>query len=226
MPALLPVLEDDKVCEHRVSCYSPVAALALDFPLGGPRLGMYCSLTCFLVSHNNQSPCPWEIEMLPDSNTLYRNCIRFCLPGFPGSVTLIDTFTHFEINVITAKKVCQKVCSHVRHAIATGLKKAGLMLGYSDSTPSLTALCPCSAGVAHMATVGDGLWTCKRNKNKFGDLEENFLVWQDPGTTSRGNGRSSYKITSLDCTPTLGELISFPTPQGQVNLAEQIGGKY
>ena len=104
MPALLEVLEEDRVCEHRVPDDSPAAALALDFPLGGPLLGTFCTLICFLVSLNNQFPCPWEIVLLPDSNTpacLYRNCIHFSIPGYPGTVSLIDTFTHFEIHVDT-----------------------------------------------------------------------------------------------------------------------------
>ena len=69
MPALLPVLETEKVQEYRVLDDSLVAPLVLAFPLGGPRLGTYCSLSCFLVSNDNQFPCPWEIVLLPCSNT-------------------------------------------------------------------------------------------------------------------------------------------------------------
>ena len=70
MPALLPVLEKEKVHEYRVPNDSALAPLALSFPLEGPRLSTYCSLTCFLVSHDNQFPCPWKIVLLPRSNTL------------------------------------------------------------------------------------------------------------------------------------------------------------
>ena len=108
MPALLEIMEDDRVCEHRVPDDSPAAALALDFPLGGPCLGTFCTLICFLISPNNQFLGPWKIELLPNSNTpacLYRNCIQFSLYGFPGIVTLIDTFTHFEVRVNVASKV-------------------------------------------------------------------------------------------------------------------------
>ena len=192
MPALLRVLEDDKVCECRVAGDSPAAALALDFPLGGPRHGTYCTLTCFLVSHNNQFPCAWEVVLQPHSNVpvcLYRNCIRFSIPGFPGSVTLIDTFTHFEVHVTTASKVCSELCHLVRQAILTGVKTATHTLGYQDCTPSLAVVCPCEVGTAHVATVGRGLWTCKQDKEKYGDLPTNCLVWEESASRKKGECR-------------------------------------
>ena len=182
MPALLEVLEEDKVCEHRVRDDSPAAALALDFPLGGPRLGTFCTLISFLSSYNNQFPGPWKIVLLPNSNTpacLYRNCIQFSIRGFPGSVTLIDTFTHFEVHVNTASKVCSKLCSLVRQAIVTGLKTAMSTLGYNNCSPSLGLVCPCGVGAAHVATMGDGLWTCKTDTSRWGDLKPDHLVWEE-----------------------------------------------
>ena len=99
MPALLIVLEDDILFHHRAPPDSTVVPLTLDFSLGGPPLGMYCSVTCFLVSHDNHFPCAWKIKLTRNSNSptcLYRNCVRFSVPGFPGSVTLIDAFSHFS----------------------------------------------------------------------------------------------------------------------------------
>ena len=182
MPALLEVLEEDKVCEHRVPDDSPAAALALDFPLGGPRLGTFCTLTCFLVSLNNEFPCPWKIVLRRKSvipACLYRNCIRFSLPGYPGTVTLIDTFSHFEVHVTTAERVAGELCKIVRRAIFAGLKKAHLTLGYSDCTPSPAVLCPCGEGSVHIATVGKGFWICKEDPNTYGDLTARQLVWEE-----------------------------------------------
>ena len=192
MPALLRVLEDDKVCECRVAGDSPAAALALDFPLGGPRHGTYCTLTCFLVSHNNQFPCAWEVVLQPHSNVpvcLYRNCIRFSVPDFPGSVTLIDTFTHFEVHVSCKdSEVCIELCHLVRQAILTGVKTATHTLGYKNCTPSQAVVCPCEVGTAHVATVGRGLWICKQDKEKYGKLSANQLVWEE--SVSRKKGES------------------------------------
>ena len=189
MPALLEVLEEDKVCEHRVPDDSPAAALALDFPLGGPRLGTFCTLTCFLVSLNNQFPCPWKIVLRRNSvipACLYRNCIQFSLPGYPGTITLIDTFSHFEVHVTSAVRVAGELCMIVRQAIFTGLKKAHLTLGYSDCTPSPAVLCPCGEGSVHIATVGKGFWICKEDPNTYGDLTARQLVWEE--SKSRPSG--------------------------------------
>ena len=189
MPALLEVLEEDKVCEHRVPDDSPAAALALDFPLGGPRLGTFCTLTCFLVSPNNQFPRPWKIVLHRKSvipACLYRNCIQFSLPGFPGTVTLIDTFCHFEVHVTTAERVTGEFCMIVRRAIFAGLKKAHLTLGYSDCTPSPAVLCPCGEGSVHIATVGKGFWICKEDPNTYGDLTARQLVWEESKSRQTG----------------------------------------
>ena len=197
MPALLPVLEKEKVREYRVSNDSTLAPLALSFPLGGPRLGTYCSLTCFLVSHDNQFPCPWKIVLLPHSNTpacLSRNCTMFSVPGYPGSVTLIDTFTHFEVHVHTAEKVRSKMSSFISRAIFAGLRKATLVLGYNNSIPSKALLCSCDRDGSdpHVATFGDGIWTCSRNPIEFGDLTSRQLLWYEQEDPLPTNGMSVY----------------------------------
>lgn len=72
------------------------------------------------------------------------------VPGCSGSVTLIDTFTHFEVHVSTKKeKECIKMCSNVRPA---SVKKASTTLGYLDLTPSLVLLCSCGEYGRHVAT--------------------------------------------------------------------------
>ena len=189
MPALLQVLEEKKVSRYR-GCDSPVAALAVDFPLGGPRLGVYCTLSCFLVSHDNQFPSPWKVKLLPRSSTpvcLYRNCIRFSIPGCPGSVTLIDTFTHFEVHVsIQQRKECGKVCSLVRQAILAGLKKASATLGYLDLSPTLALLCPCQDGSAHVATFGEDCWICSLDSDACGDLLPRQLMWMQDSCDCNG----------------------------------------
>ena len=175
MPALLP---DDEISKYRISEDSPAVALALDFPLGAPRLGT-CTLSCFLVSSDNQFPCPWKIKLHPHSNTpvlLYRNCIQFTVPHFPGSVTLIDTFKHFEIHVSISSK---KLCSLVHQAVLCGIKKAVITLGYNNSTPSPALLCPCGVEDPHIATFGEEQWICSFDTDKFGPLTSNHLMWQD-----------------------------------------------
>ena len=197
MPALLPVLEDDEISQYRVSEDSPAVALTLDFPLGAPRLGTYCTLSCFLVSHDNQFPCPWKINLLPHSNSpvlLYRNCIQFTVPGYPGSVTLIDTFKHFEVHVITAKEEYFELCTNVRQAILTGIKKAAVTLGYNNATPSPAILCSCGVGYPHIARFGKRHWICSLNSQNFETLKSHHLIWQDQADHTALKGVYMFSI--------------------------------
>lgn len=57
MPALLQIINDDQLSCFRVSMDSVVPPLVLKFPLGIPRLGIFCSLT----SPDNHFPSSWEI---------------------------------------------------------------------------------------------------------------------------------------------------------------------
>ena len=192
MPALLPVLEKEKVHEYHVPDDSILAPLALSFHLGGPRLGTYCSLTCFLVSPDNR---PWKIVLLPHSNTpacLSRNCTMFSVPCLPGSVTLIDTFTHFKIHVHTSQSSHLKMCSFVSQAIFAGLKKATVILGYNNSIPSKALLCPCGNGDPHVATFGDGEWICTQHPNVFGELTSRQLPWCEQEFHPPTNGMSMH----------------------------------
>jgi GTPase SAR1 family protein len=178
MPALLQVLEEEEVCKHRVPSDSDVAALALDFPVGGPRRGIFCTLVSFLVSQNNQHPRPWKITLLPNSNTpacLYRNCIQFSIPRCPGMLQLIDAFTHFEVHVSAAN-----LCTFARRAVFAGFKMATHTLSYKVCTMKQAILCPCQMESTHVAIMGDGnSWICKKDETKYGKLTARYLVWKE-----------------------------------------------
>ena len=189
MPALLRVLKEDEVSEYCVPLDSPAAALALDFPLGGPRLGVFCALSCFLVSSNNQFPGPWKIKLDPDDDTpvcLFRNCIRFSIPKIPGSVTLVDTFSHFQVHVQTREERYGDVCSIVRQAVVAGQKSVTTTLGYDNCTPSLAFVCPCKKGIPHVATVDGGNWVCKEDSDESGIADARYLVWEDNACKQKG----------------------------------------
>ncbi len=203
MPALLMVLEDDILSDYRVPPDSPAAPLTLDFPLGGPPLGMYCSLNCFLISDENLNPKPWKIELTPHSYSptcLYRNCVRFSVPGFPGSVTLIDTFSHFEIHVSTVSPklpLVSKLATYVHRAIVAGVKKANLTLGYNSFTPSPSLLCPCGVGDLHVSTFGEGVWICSKDNKICGDLTERDKIWQIKSEDTSHQGIYYYNYKTL-----------------------------
>ncbi len=190
MPSLLNVLEEDKISKYRVDHDSPAAPLALDFP--GPQLGIYCSLTCFLVSPDNQNPEPWEIKKTPESLTpscLYRNCIQFTIKKRAVDIVLIDTFTHFEVHVklpVEAPKLHPKTCQYIRKAILDGMKKATLNLCYNNSMPSLVFVCPCDKGNPHVAYATEGYLLCSTYEYRK-ELSRNQHIWElDPEGKYKG----------------------------------------
>ncbi len=185
VPALLSMLEDEKVDTFRVSYDAPIAPMVIKFPDGGPRRGIFCALICFLSSTDNTFPAPWTIlvDKFKTPVCLYRNCIQFEVPRCPGIVTLIDTFSHFEVHIHISPEapieVCPNVCRRVYQALFKGLRKATLNLRYSNSVPSPALLCPCGVGKPHSATADtdDQLWICTLSTMKCGKLTPQQLLW-------------------------------------------------
>ena len=183
VPSLLRMLSNEELSTQRVLVESIVAPLVLHFPDGPPRRGIFCALTSFLTSPENHFPGPWALKKPARSVTptcLHRNCIQFMIPCVktPCTVTLIDTLLQFEIHVsISSAPVASKLCSTIKGAISTGLRKANLVLGYTNSTPSFALLCPCGKGDAHPATIGDGCWICSLDVGVGKEFDATQLFW-------------------------------------------------
>ena len=185
VPALLRHLDSKAVDDHRVNS---IPCLVLQFPGGGPRQGIFCALLCWLVSPENDSPAPWSISVdeVGSPVCLYRNCIQFDVPESLSVVTLIDTYTHFEVHVNVAEKDAEDLCPEefpvVRKAIDKGLHKAALNLGYFNSSPSPALLCPCGRGEAHVAEiVKSTYWKCslKCKVKEYAKLTVLQRLWLD-----------------------------------------------
>ena len=186
VPALLCHLDSKAVDDHRVSS---IPCLVLQFPGGGPRQGIFCALVCWLVFPENDSPAPWSISVdeVGSPVCLYRNCIQFDVPELVATVTLIDTYTHFEAHMDIPLEDTEDLCPEefpvVRKAIDKGLHKAALNLGYFNSSPSPALLCPCGRGEAHVAEIlaKSARWKCslKNEARKIGKLTPLQHLWVD-----------------------------------------------
>ena len=178
MPCLLQVVDWEVVEEHRVSGEK---ALALHFPKSGPLMGMFCSTVAYLMSPDNCHPCPWRVVQNEAGapECLHRNVIRFTIPNYTGTISLIDHFTHFELHLFTHPKKAAVLWGLAHDAVLAGLKKAGKTIGYTNNTPVLAIVCPAHPHPAkpHPATVEDGVWTCSLNSGKFGDVAEGSIPW-------------------------------------------------
>ena len=156
-----------------------------------PLIEMYVSLVTFLLSSENHYPYTWELHCRAGSPTcLYQNCIKFTIPNYAGSVTLIDSSFHFEAHVNAPDT---EYCGFVRDAIFTGLKNFGageaVDLSHSRPLPELAFICPCTVGSTHAATIGaNQKLICVNDSEKWGRLQPNQRVWltgPDQPTSSR-----------------------------------------
>jgi hypothetical protein len=177
------MLGSDEVAKYRLSFDSLVAPLVLHFPDGPPRRGIFCALVSFFTSPENHYPGPWKLKKPARSVTptcLHRNCIQFSVSGFktPCSVTLIDTLLHFEVHFnVKSEDDAASFCPVIKQALSAGLRKANIVLGYTNSTPSFALLCPCGEGDPHPATIGDKLWICSSDVEVGEMLAPNQLLW-------------------------------------------------
>ena len=178
MPALLQILDRCQLVDHRASCHSVYAPLVVYFP-DGLKLGILCSLVVFLLSPENHYPTPWKIQV--DKTTgnptcLFRNCIKFIIPGVPGSVILFDSFEFFEIHACVPS---HEHCRLVRNAVFTGLESTFNVLSYEDAKPLPSILCTCGISSWHLATISSDQkwWICSKDSDVFGDLQDKHRFW-------------------------------------------------
>ena len=190
VPALLRELNKKEVEKYRIPSSSrlSIPSLALEFPDGGPRKGLFCSLLSWLVSPDND--CIGPLCISTDTGApicLYRNCVQLDIPKSPATITLVDAYTHFEVHVQVPVKQADNLCPmffpSIRKAIFRSLHKATLNLHYSNSTPSAALVCPCGNGDTHIATVNMDMhkryWTCSLNRMECGELSSLQLLWVD-----------------------------------------------
>ena len=193
MPCILENLSSEKVEQCRLPASSLPAPLAIHFPQG-PRYGVFCLLMTFLRSPDNHFPYPWKL-LLKDGNSpscLYRNCIEFTIPDYPGSIVLIDSFTFFEVHVKDVPSgLCSEIgpqlCAFIQEAVFAGLDKATTILHYAKFKPDAAFVCPCGEGDIHPATLGASrsFRICTKNR-KSEELTENQRVWFPPKSFTSG----------------------------------------
>ena len=58
----------------------------------------------------------------------FRNCVQFSLPGYPGCVSLIDTFSFFEAHTHEPADLRPQLCPVIRAAIFEGLERASTII--------------------------------------------------------------------------------------------------
>ena len=176
MPSLLRKLDWEEVDWHRASGFSPLVVEFHD----GPLLAMFCSLITYLLSDQNCHPRPWKLLLTSGvPKCVFRNCIEFSIPGYPGCVSLIDTFSFFEAHIHAPADLHPQLCPIIRVAIFEGLERASTVIGYNNSWPVHAVICPCKHGKRHSAILSETKrrWICSKDCTRYGAVEKNHTVW-------------------------------------------------
>ena len=167
--------------QYRVTA-SGVAPLAIHFLCELAPHGVFCSLVAFLQLSQNSSP--WSLYLCPNDPTepmcLTRNCIKFQLPkGAPGSLTLIDAFSHFEVHAKVQHDICVHLCPSIWQTLVEGIQRAAETLKY-QLVPKQAFLCKHGNTQPHLALPADAVdyWNCALNPDTFGPLTNEHKVWK------------------------------------------------
>ena len=157
---------------------SSAGALVVDFPDGGPQSGVFCSLMSHVLSPENHSPYSWKLKLSSqEPSCLYRDCIQFEVPKYPGSVTFVDRYEYFQVHVFTSRTKEKELWGHVRKAVFGGIETVDETLGYSDNKPRPAIVCPRThTDRPHPAYIQDKEWICTSDCDMFGDLTTKYLL--------------------------------------------------
>ena len=186
-PAILDMNENIRACLTNSSQVSP---LVVWFSTGWAPPGVFCCSVCHLQSHAG-----WEIKKPTKYNSkdaplnVSRNAITLSKPGTPGSMTFIDNFSFFAINVDTKKlhgedlvKHCEMIKKEVFAAVTAGLEKTH----HTNSRPKPAFICPVHKNEAcdtelHVAHISISethkRWICSENTDEFDSLTPDQTVW-------------------------------------------------
>ena len=178
MPSLLPSMTQEDISKYRLPTTSTVAPLLMYFPDGCAPNGIFCALVVYLLS-----TCKWKISYQSCTPSCVAcNCIEFQLPIIPGSVTLIDSFTHFEVHPSIPERLYPKFCPETRQHIVSGLEKAFELNSCEDFESEVAFFCHCKEpphpGTLYISDDGQFL-KCTENTGKYCQLEQQHIVWLD-----------------------------------------------
>ena len=133
MPSIMPELSREDI--EKLTTPHIIAPLAFFFPGGVVPNGLFCSLVAALLSKEGSL----YMRLLPNySNPLHpecvsRNCLKFQLPGgAPGSLTLVDAYSHIEVHPVADAQVLATVCPTIREGVSKHLELAKDVLHYSS----------------------------------------------------------------------------------------------
>ena len=181
MPCLLDMLSLTELDSHRN--HSTVACpILIRFPNGWPRAGVFCCLQVYLMQLLH-----WTLVLSKGKPKLIaQNCVMLSPPNSTCRVTLIDSFSYFEIHVEAKSGVCQKMCPKILSQVLSGIDASCRTLRYNNDRPHLAFFCPCvpthlssPASDLHAAELfkEEGSLRCSMDETVTFDIDSIHSIW-------------------------------------------------
>ena len=173
MPSLLPALEEGDIIRPKTTAASP---LIISFQEGWAPTGLFCALIVSLLSR--KSRLPWKISELVSSNIskLYKNNLEFSIGYNPGSITLVNTMTQFELH--PSSELPSDLLPPIWQTIDQNLKEACSKYSYKVSH-RFAFECNCRILPPHSALISLEKSTvqCSRDPDKVEPLSSKQKLW-------------------------------------------------
>ena len=163
MPCVLPV-EEKAFCKPETQS---VPAMVIEFPAGGPMLGLFCGLVCYLINTGK-----WEIATQPNGEPLHitRSSVHFSVPKY-DKVTINDPLsTFFLVTFHGFLDEASQMCPLIRKTILNGIEEVSENLHYlqdkaasvdtHSNKPVITFLCSCDTTPLHPAKRSEKYLKC------------------------------------------------------------------
>ena len=125
MPCVLPVGE--KPCCNPEPETQSVPAMVVEFPDGGPMLGLFCGLVCYLINTGK-----WQLATKKSGEPLHitRSSVHFSDPDL-NKVTINDPLSNFfTVTFHGPSDEASQACPHIRETILTGIEEVSKNLQY------------------------------------------------------------------------------------------------
>ena len=173
MPSLLPALEEGDIIQPKTTAASP---LIISFQEGWAPTGLFCALVVSLLSR--KSRLPWKISELVSSNIskLYKNNLEFSIGYNPGSITLVNTMTQFELH--PSSELPSDLLPPIWQTIDQNLKEACSKYSYKVSH-RFAFECNCGLLPPHTALISLEKSTvqCSQDPDKVEPLSSKQKLW-------------------------------------------------
>ena len=180
MPAILQTVSEEDIKQHLPTPSEHVAPLLLHFHKSSIANGMFCSThTCI------RSEYGWTTSYVIKQGRsvpacLFRNAVELQHPSKAITVTLVNTFKHFEVYLDSPQADLLSICPEIRDMLLDAVDRAASALQLTYSEANIAFQCPCSPGTVHTAIPNkahSNLKCTMTNKVIRGELTAAQKVW-------------------------------------------------